>query len=608
MAPSETPAGADAVTCPSCRTATPRDVLRRALWICPSCSTYVQVPARDRVAMLVDPGSFRELDRGLVSVDPLRFSDQRTYLDRLEEARRRTGLREAVIIGEARVDGTRTILGVFDFEFMGGTMGSVVGEKIADAFEYAAARRLPVVIVSSSGGARMQEGMLSLMQMAKTAAAQAAHDRAGLPFLSVLAHPTFGGVAASFASLGDVIIAEPRAQIGFVGPRVIEMTLHMLLPKESHSAEYLYKSGMVDLIVGREDLRPAVAYLLSHLRPGRIRAGGMRLGRREGQRRRRGRVEVAPWETVLLARHPERPTSMDYIDRLFTRFVELHGDRYFGDDPAIVSGIGEFGDHAVVLIAQERGGSPEEQEFRRRGMALPEGFRKSLRMMQMAAKFHLPVITLIDTPGAYPGPEAEQRGIAQALARNLQAMAVLPTPVVAAVIGEGGSGGALSLGVADRVLMLEHAIYSVIAPEGAAAILWRDAGKAAEVAEALKITAADLRRLGVIDGIVPEPRGGAHTDPDLAARHLRAALARALRSVRSVPLSVLLRRRARKYRHIGRVGAYWRQVVRSEMQELLEGLGDRLLRREPETDAPARREDGGRRSRRSKGDGAPAPE
>jgi len=589
---------ADGVTCPSCGTATPRDVLRRGLWVCPSCGAYLQVPALDRIAMLADAGSFRELDRGLVSVDPLRFTDQRSYRDRLEEARRRTGLREAVIIGEARVEGTRTILGVFEFEFMGGTMGSVVGEKIADAFEYATARRLPVVIVSSSGGARMQEGMLSLMQMAKTAAAQAAHDRVGLPFLSVLAHPTFGGVAASFASLGDVIIAEPKAQIGFVGPRVIEMTLHMLLPRESHTAEYLFRSGMVDLIVGREDLRAALGYLLSHLGPGRIRSGGMRMGRREGPRRRRGRVEVAPWETVLLARHPERPTSLDYVDRLFTRFVELHGDRYFGDDPAIVSGIGEFGDHPVVVIAQERGGSPEEQEFRRRGMALPEGYRKALRMMLLAAKFHLPVITLIDTPGAYPGPEAEQRGIAQALARNLQAMAVLPTPVVAAVIGEGGSGGALSLGVADRVLMLEHAIYSVIAPEGAAAILWRDAAKAAEVAEALKITAADLLNLGIIDGVVPEPRGGAHTDPDLAARHLRAALGRAMRSLRGVPVPVLLRRRARKFRHIGRVGVYWRQVVRTEMQELLEGLGDRLLRREPDVGGPARREDGGQRPRR----------
>jgi len=583
-----TAAAEEQVSCPSCGQSHARAALRAALYLCPTCAAYLTVPARDRIEMLADPGSFRELDRGLVSVDPLRFTDQRAYRDRLQEARKRTGLREAVIVGEARVEGTRLVLGVFDFEFMGGTMGSVVGEKIADAFEYATTRRLPIAIVSSSGGARMQEGMLSLMQMAKTAAAQAAHDGAGLAFVSILAHPTFGGVAASFASLGDIIIAEPRAQIGFVGPRVIEMTLHMLLPKESHTAEFLFRSGMVDLIVGRADLRAALSYLLGHLSPrGGVRVGAVHarrrvLPRREVPRRQAGRVEVAPWETVLLARHPDRPRSLDYIDRLFTRFVELHGDRYFGDDPAIVSGLGEFGDAAVMVIAQERGGSPEAQEFRRRGMALPEGYRKALRMMHLAAKFHLPVITLIDTPGAYPGPEAEQRGIAQALARNLQAMAVLPTPVVAVVIGEGGSGGALSLGVADRVLMLEHAIYSVIAPEGAAAILWRDATKAAQVAEALKITSADLLRLGIIDTVIPEPPGGAHTDPDLAARHLRTALSRALRALRGVRIPVLLRRRAKKYRHIGHVGVYWRQVVRAEMQDLLEGLGDRLLRREPE--------------------------
>ena len=593
----------DSMTCPSCGQRHAREALRAALYVCPTCATYLTVPARDRIELVVDAGSFRELDRGLISVDPLRFTDQRAYLERLAEARSRTGLREAVIIGEARVEGTRTVLGVFDFEFMGGTMGSVVGEKIADAFEYATDRRLPVVIVSSSGGARMQEGMLSLMQMAKTAAAQAAHDSARLAFISVLTHPTFGGVAASFASLGDVIIAEPRAQIGFVGPRVIEMTLHMLLPKESHTAEFLFRSGMVDLIVGRADLRPALAYLLGHLsRRAGVRHGAVRPGRRELPRRRPGGVEVAPWETVLLARHPDRPTALDYIDRLFTRFVELHGDRYFGDDPAIVSGLGEFGEQTVMVIAQERGRSPEERELRRRGMALPEGYRKALRMMHLAAKFHLPVITLIDTPGAYPGPEAEQRGIAQALARNLQGMAVLPTPVVAAVIGEGGSGGALSLGVADRVLMLEHAIYSVIAPEGAAAILWRDAAKAAQVAEALKITASDLLRLGIIDAVVPEPRGGAHTDPDLAARHLRAALARATRALRGVRIPVLLRRRAQKYRHIGRVGVYWRQVVRAEMQDLLERLGERLLRREPEGDGPARREEGPRRPRNTSAD------
>ncbi len=572
------------ITCPSCGSEYAPKTLAGALYVCPACETYLHMPARERIALLVDPGSFKELDRGLISVDPLRFTDQRAYRERVADARRRTGLREAVVIGEARLEGQPVVLAVFDFEFMGGTMGSVVGEKVADAFEHAARRRWPMVSVTASGGARMQEGMLSLMQMAKTAAARAAHDRAGLAHVAVLTDPTFGGVAASFASLGDVLIAEPGAQIGFVGPRVIGMTLNEPQPPDSHRAEALFRAGLVDLIVPRPALRATVAYLVGHLGRG-------------GPRHRRGRrapshpavirrtplgTPAPPWQTVLLARHPGRPTSMDYITRLFARFVELHGDRQFGEDPAIVCGLGELDEQTVVVVAQERGRTEEEQAVRRRGMPYPEGYRKALRVMQLAAKFGLPVLTLIDTPGAYPGYQAEQRGIAQALAGNLQAMASLPTPVVSVVIGEGGSGGALALGVADRVLMLEHAIYSVISPEGAAAILFRDAARAEQVAEALKITADDLLRLGVIDGIVPEPPGGAHADPELAARRLGDAVRSALRELTGQRAEALLRQRYRKFRHIGKVGIYWRQVVRAEMQELLDGLEQRLLRREPE--------------------------
>jgi acetyl-CoA carboxylase carboxyl transferase alpha subunit len=270
---------------------------------------------------------------------------------------------------------------------------------------------------------------------------------------------------------------------------------------------------------------------------------------------------------------------MEYIERLFTRFVELHGDREEGDDPAIVGGLGELAGQAVVVIGQERGRSPEERSRRHGGMAYPQGYRKTLRLMHLAAKFGLPLVAFVDTPGAYPGYEAERHGIWQALARNLQAMAALPTPVIAVVIGEGGSGGALALGVADRVLMLEHAIYSVIAPEGAAAILYRDAARAPEVAAALKLTAQDLLRLDVIDQIVPEPPGGAHADPEIMAATLRYHLVSTLAALRKVPPRKLLRLRQRRYRHIGRVGAYWREVVRTEMQELLEALETRILRR-----------------------------
>lgn len=571
-----------ATACPRCGAAFSEEDLRKHLHVCPHCGAHLTMPARERIAMLADPGTFRELDRGLVSVDPLAFTDQRSYRERLLEARRRTGLREAVVIGRARMDGLPVMLVVFEFDFMGGTMGSVVGEKIANAFDDATRHRLPLVSVTTTGGARMQEGMLSLMQMAKTAAAQARHDRAGLPYISVLAHPTFGGVAASFAALGDVLIAEPGALIGFVGPRVIESTIGEHLPEDSHRAETLFTSGLLDLLVARPHLRETVAFLVGHLSRGAPRQlERASPSRKQGQRpkRRAARQGPRPWEQVQLARHAQRPTTLDYIERLLTRFVELHGDREDGDDPAIVGGVGELAGQTVVVIGHERGRTPEERARRNTGMAYPQGYRKALRLMHLAAKFALPLVTFVDTPGAYPGFEAERHGIWQALARNLQAMAVLPTPIITVVIGEGGSGGALSLGVADRVLMLEHAIFSVISPEGAAAILYRDAGRAAEVAGALKLTAQDLLRLGVIDSVVPEPSAGAHTDADAMAAILRHHLVSALRTLRGLPAPKLLRARQRKYRHVGRVGAYWREVVRTEMQDLLGALETRILRR-----------------------------
>jgi len=579
---------ADTTTCPRCGATHTRGALEQHLYVCPACGAHLTMPASARIAALVDPGSFRELDRGLVSVDPLSFTDQRAYRDRLLEARRRTGLRDAVMIGEARLDGQAVVLVVFEFEFMGGTMGSVAGEKIADAFDHATRRRLPLVSVTTSGGARMQEGMLSLMQMAKTAAAQARHDRAGLPYISILGHPTFGGVAASFAALGDILVAEPGALIGFVGPRVIEQTIGERVPDDSHRAETLFGAGLVDLMVERPRLRETIAYLVAHLgRQAPQRLARVALPRRPRRKSRRGE-EAAAWEQVQLARHPQRPTTVAFIAGLFGRFVELHGDREAGDDPAVIGGLGEVAGQTVMVIGQERGGTDAERAARRGGMAFPQGYRKARRLMRLAAKFGLPLVTFVDTPGAYPGYEAERHGIWQALARNLQTMAVLPVPIISVVIGEGGSGGALALGVGDRVLMLEHAIYSVISPEGAAAILYRDAGRAAEVAGALKLTAADLLRLSIIDQVVPEPPGGAHTDPEAMVQTLRFHLVANLEALRRTPIRRLLRQRQRKYRHIGRVGIYWREMVRGEMQDLLAALEARMQRRSPEPSEPGR--------------------
>jgi acetyl-CoA carboxylase carboxyl transferase alpha subunit len=297
---------------------------------------------------------------------------------------------------------------------------------------------------------------------------------------------------------------------------------------------------------------------------------------------------------VQIARHPDRPSASGYIQRLVTSFVELHGDRQFGDDPTIIGGLGEINGWTVVIVGQERrpaaaGSSAAPHQ----GMAYPEGYREALRLMHLAAKFRLPLLTLIDTPGAYPGFEAERRGIAQALAQNLQTMALLPTPIVSIVIGEGGSGGALALGVADRVFMQEHAFYSVISPEAAAAILYRDASRAPEVAAALKLTAADLLRLRVIDGIIPEPAGGAHTDPDAAAATLRRYVLAALGDLSRQSPRKLLAQRYKKYRHMGQVGGPWREVVR-EVQELFESVGQRLPRRGSGTPAQSEAPTGSR--------------
>src|SRR5690348_3981027 len=257
------------------------------------------------------------------------------------------------------------------------------------------------------------------------------------------------------------------------------------------------------------------------------------------------------WRRVLLARHPKRPHAIDYIERIFTEFSELHGDRYFGDDPAIVAGFAFFDGKPVAVVAEQKGRDTKQKLHRNFGMPKPEGYRKAIRVMQIAAKFKRPVITFLDTPGAYPGIDAEERGQAEAIARNLREMSRLTTPVVCICIGEGGSGGALALGVGNQVYMLENAVYSVISPESCAAIIWRDSSKAELAAAALRLTAEDLLSLGLIDGVIPEPAGGAHENPDAAAEMLRRKLRDSLEELGRLSEKELVEQRYMKFRKMG---------------------------------------------------------
>jgi acetyl-CoA carboxylase carboxyl transferase subunit alpha len=276
-----------------------------------------------------------------------------------------------------------------------------------------------------------------------------------------------------------------------------------------------------------------------------------RLSRRAEKLRFEIFSRLTPWQRVQLARHPQRPYSLDYLKLLIPDFIELHGDRAFADDPAVVAGMGRLGGRSLVIIGHQKGRDTKENIRRSFGMPHPEGYRKGLRLMQMASRFGLPILCFIDTPGAYPGIGAEERGQFEAIARNLREMARLEVPVVAIVIGEGGSGGALAFGVADRVLMLENAVYSVISPEGCAAILWRDRAKAPEAAAALKVTSTDLKELGIIDEVLPEPLGGAHRDPDQVARVIEEAVIRHLDELEALDPTERRRLRQRKYQAMG---------------------------------------------------------
>lgn len=547
-----------AATCPTCGADVANDRSWRVYRVCSVCGHHRRLGAWERLHALVDEGSFDEINEDLVSVDPLQFTDSLPYRERVMAARERTGLTEAVLTGRAKLRGQEFVLAIVDFGFLGGSMGSVAGEKIALAFEHAVDRRLPIVTVVASGGARMQEGMLSLVQMAKTcAAAQRAHD-AGILYISILTDPTTGGMYASYASQGDIILAEPGALIGFAGPRVIAGVTHREDgAARSHTAEFLFAHGYIDAIVERPRLRDTLATLLRVVRTGKREVRETRLPTAQAQP---ADIEEA-WDVVQIARREDRPSTLDYIRRISPQFVELHGDRMFGDDPAVIAGLGEVGGRGVVLVGLERG---HGDATRRGGKALPEGYRKALRMMRLAGRIGCPLVTFIDTPGAYLGIEAEERGLASALSECLAEMSVLPIPIVAVIIGEGGSGGALALGVADRILMQEHSIYSVIAPEGAAAILYRDPERAPEIAEALKLTAPDCVRLGVADALVPEPEGGAHADPDFAAAMLRDAVLWALHDVQGTSGRRLVEERYRKFRQMGQVNRLWREVLSRE--------------------------------------------
>lgn len=436
---------------------------------------------------LADPGSFHPADLDLSSRDPLGYPG---YREALERAAERAGNDESVVAGAATVDGRAIELALFDFSFMGGSMGEVAGERLARAMERAAARPAPFVLRTATGGARMQEGMRSLIQMPKVVAARLTLADAHQPFIAILGHPTTGGVLASVASLADVTTAEEQATIGFAGPRVAERITGQRLPSGSHTASFAYRHGLVDHVIAPDGVRPWLAHALACLAPDQPE------GETQPPPGLDDRERVDAWQAVTAARARKAGGSREDTRDIFDAYIRLEGDRVGALGSGVEARIARLDGRRLLLL---EAGDPLE----------PAAFKKAARCIDIAVRLDLPIVTLVDSAGADPSVASEQQGIAGSIARLSEKMLTAPVPVLSIVTGEGGSGGALAFATADRLIAYETSYFSVIGPEAAAEILWRDASRARDAARALKLTAVDLLDLGIADQVVP---GGPSAD------------------------------------------------------------------------------------------------
>lgn len=505
-----------------------REVLRSELEkngdVCPYCGSYLRVHAYKRISRLADKNSFIEWDGNIrITVDKENVS----YRNKLESSQNKHGLREAVVTGTIKIAGIETAIGVMDTRFLMASMGHVVGEKITKLFERATKKKVPVILFCCSGGARMQEGIISLMQMEKTAAAVNRHDEAGLLYVSVLTNPTMGGVTASFAMLADIILAEKEAMVGFAGSRVIEQNTDEKEEVNFQTAEFQLEHGFVDGIVTRQNTRKQLEEILQmHVK---CKKCFKDIYKNKSKDASNIATELNSWERVKIARNYKRPISSDYIAKVFEDFIELKGDRVGNDDHTIIAGLAKFNGFPVTVVGQQKGKKTlEEAIYYNWGMASPSGYRKALRLMKQAEKFGRPIVCFVDTIGAACGKDAEENGQSIAIAQMLKEMSVLQVPVLSVIIGEGSSGGALAMGVGDEVWMLENAVYSILTPEGYASIIWRDNERAKDAAEVMSMDAESLYEMQVIDKIIYEGAPATVDDMDEVSENLKREISRFL--------------------------------------------------------------------------------
>ena len=462
-------------------------------FVCQTCGNNSYITARQRIIHISDENTFKEL-----SFNKIDISKKCNYEEKITKAKEKTSLEEAIIVGTCNIGGIKVVLGVMDSKFMMGTLSVSVGEIITETFEYATDKELPVILFCASGGARIQEGMYSLVQMAKVNAAIKKHNDKGLLYISCLTNPTMGGVTASFGLFGDINIAEKNSQIGFAGKSIIENIYNDKLDNDFQTEEYNEKNGMIDVIADRKEIRNILVDLLNMI------SDDNKIVKVDNKCENKSNTNDSLMETLKNVRDLDRLKGKDYLINIFDKYIELKGDRINSNDNSILSGIGNISGKSFIFNIQNKGRTLKENQENNYGLTRPEGYRKVLRVSHLAEKFKIPIINIIDSAGADPSIYSEENGQARAIADCLYTFSDLKTIIISVVVGEGSSGGALALSVCDSIGMLENSIYTVISPEAYLKIMHKEERVSNDLLKSMRFTANDLYEDKIIDEVISE--------------------------------------------------------------------------------------------------------
>ena len=531
--------------------------------ICAECNFHFHIPAKERINLIIDRGTFKEINKNLSSnFEQIAQEELENYDEKIKSDQFRTGLNEAVVTGTAKINGEDIIIIALDFGFLGGSMGLIVGEKVALAYELASKKNLPAITIINSGGSRIQEGVISLMQMSKTVSSANLLKNSNIPMITILCNPSTGQTMSSFATISDIIIGEPGAKIGYSSYRKLKNKNSDDSKKQYTSEEFL-TNGFIDLVVSRDELRYKISVLISILKPKySYKSKKLKITKNKNIKFNNA------LESLKISRNIDRPKSSIYINNIFSEFIELHGDRIGNDDNSVIIGIGKIINEPFILVAQERRVITKSNNNVSRNYnnkIMPSGFRKANRALKLAEKFKIPCLCLVDAVYPELSLKSEYSGLAYSISELLSNKLSLETPILSIIIGEGGSETALAFSIADSIMMQKNSIFTPLSPEEAAKIRLGDSRKVKEISNMMRFTSEDCLKLGIIDRVIDEPNEGSHQNHLESSKLLQEGIIEELSLIKNVYPKTLAKRRANKFRKMGDYSQKYKTDLKTEI-------------------------------------------